>query len=120
MAKTKLNEIKSIINELRVIRASIEPLKKRDKLLSDKVKAYLVENEIDSLTTAQCTAVITNKQKFVVDTDTTEELSLIINAIQEKRYDCLKLDCKEYYEHISHDGIKIRDDKALRLTIKKA
>lgn len=117
MAITKLNEIKGILNELKTIRATLEPLKKREKMLSDRVKEYLIEHEIDSLTTVQCTAVMRYTDKYFV-ADGFNEYSLILDAIRDGNYDCLSLNCRAYKE-VRPEAIKVRTDKAVRITYPK-
>lgn len=91
MAITKVNKIKAVLNELKEVRASLEPLKKKEKELTDVVKAYLLENGLESLTTAKCTAILRKTPKFKVANEN-EALALA----KLLKIDCLKVDGRKF------------------------
>ena len=91
MAITKINKIKAVLSELKEVRASLEPLKAKEKALTETVKAYLLENGLESLTNAQCTAVLRHTPKFKVSNEN-EALALA----KLLKIDCLKVDGRKF------------------------
>lgn len=106
MAITKINRIKATLNELREVRASLEPLKAKEKALTDIVKTYLLENNLNSLTTAQCTAILRKTPKFkVANENETLALAKLL------KIDCVKVDGRKFAESL----IELNPDADLSL-----
>lgn len=121
MAKTKKATAINATKELRKIRAQLETLKKQENDLKEVVKAYLLNNAVESLDTAECTAVLRKTPKFKVF-DKQEALNL---AVEMKIENALKLDETVFGNVLSEYGLDKSiwgidtEDIALRITYRK-
>lgn len=97
MAKTKKATVINATKELRKIRAQLETLKKQENDLKEVVKAYLLNNAVESLDTAECTAVLRKTPKFKVS-DEAEALNMALML----HLPCLKVDGNKFKEAILH------------------
>ena len=118
---TKKNIAINATKQLRAIRAKIDELKKQENELKEVVKEYLLENGVESLNTAECTAILRHTPKFKVF-DKQEALNL---AVEMKIKEALKLDETGFGNVLKSHGLEKSvwgtdtEDIALRITYKK-
>ena len=100
MAITRKNTVNREIKELRALRVQIKALKEAEKTLLDNIKNYMLENELEEFSTADCSAKFRNVSTLELDTTLGLDISDLINiAIKEGWKDCLELNEKKYHEH---------------------